>query len=286
MSLSYLLFDTCVWLSLAQDPDAVPMLDALSAHIKSGTVLLVVPGVVIDEFGRNRERILEQHRERLTTYVKHARALSRLLGPEHADLLRRALEAADEQIRLRTDSLADALNRVAKLLMHERSIRVHPSPQHSERVIERALLKKAPFHRNKNGVADALHMEHFRDLIAAEGFVHKAVFVTENTSDYSDIKDRSSVHSDYAEVFTAENVSFSVNVARIIEALGPFQESARAIERHSGPSQLTSDACAAGGNHLLSGHDGVYRRSALGGLTWQVLCSKCGAWLDTGEHWD
>ncbi len=53
----HLLVDTSVWLNLAKKYDGQKLIHALSQVVQDGDLELLVPGVVVDEFKRNRERI-------------------------------------------------------------------------------------------------------------------------------------------------------------------------------------------------------------------------------------
>lgn len=68
-----LLIDTCVWLDLTKDPRHLPLLDALSAMSEADEVVLVVPQIVIDEFARNRDRVMAASRASLSSHFKRVR---------------------------------------------------------------------------------------------------------------------------------------------------------------------------------------------------------------------
>ncbi|MBM0204056.1 DUF4935 domain-containing protein [Micromonospora sp. STR1s_5] len=53
-----LLIDTCVWLDLAKDYRHQPTLASLEQLVESNEVSLIVPRQAVDEFARNKERII------------------------------------------------------------------------------------------------------------------------------------------------------------------------------------------------------------------------------------
>src|SRR3954468_889445 len=55
-----LLVDTCVWLGLARDHRQQPLLSALEELIRAGEVSIILPQTVVDEFDRNKGRIVEE----------------------------------------------------------------------------------------------------------------------------------------------------------------------------------------------------------------------------------
>jgi hypothetical protein len=286
MTKNNLLFDTCVWFTLAQDIDASPMLQALKGHVDSGTVVLLVPTIVVDEFERNREKIIQKYVSRLRTQIKHAHEATALLDGADAEEMKRLTEKAEKKIVTRAESVAQSLNLASDLLHHKKSIKIPHQEIHYTRVVERALTKRAPFHRNKNSVADALHMESFHYWVKDNSDLDSAIFVSENTSDYCNDDKKTEIHADYKDYFSKTNWNFSINVAEVIETLGPFEHSADVKARYATMALVKSGLCPQGGDHVFSEGDGAYLRSQYGGLTWQLFCTKCHARFDTGDSWD
>ena len=60
-----ILLDTDVWLDLASDYRKAPVLTALDNLVRAGAVELILPEIVMKEFGRNRERVVERSRRSL-----------------------------------------------------------------------------------------------------------------------------------------------------------------------------------------------------------------------------
>jgi len=271
---------------MAQDPDAISMTDSLIGHVHSGAIVLLTARIVVDEFERNRGKIIDRRAMGMKTWINHARSASSLLDTPDTARMQALADLAEKKIPTKVGELAGALNRVNDLLTHKTTIQLSPEQDHAQRVVERALSKKAPFHRSKNSVADALLMECFRDFISDRRFVGTAVFATENSSDYCDEKDKKTIHADYSSVFDGKSICFSINVAEIIRGLGPFKNSASIVARYAQTATLKYEKCPAGEDHSFDESRGAYLRSQYGGLTWQLHCSKCGARFDTGDHWD
>src|SRR3954469_109695 len=55
-----LLIDTSVWLDLAKDHRQQVLLSALETLIDDKEVYIILPQIVIDEFDRNKERVVEE----------------------------------------------------------------------------------------------------------------------------------------------------------------------------------------------------------------------------------
>jgi hypothetical protein len=54
------LVDTCVWLDLAKNARQAPLLGVIEEMVKQKLVMLLVPRIVLDEFRRNRGRIITE----------------------------------------------------------------------------------------------------------------------------------------------------------------------------------------------------------------------------------
>jgi hypothetical protein len=54
-----LLIDTCVWLDMVKDHRHQPTLSALEQMIEAGEVSLVLPKQALDEFARNKDRVIK-----------------------------------------------------------------------------------------------------------------------------------------------------------------------------------------------------------------------------------
>ena len=65
-----LLIDTSVWLDLAKDYRMSAVLTAVEDLIDAGTIELIMPKIVLDEFTRNRDKVVEQSRRSLSLHIK------------------------------------------------------------------------------------------------------------------------------------------------------------------------------------------------------------------------
>lgn len=65
-----MLVDTCVWLDVAKDPKQVAIVGVIEEMVKQKLIELIVPGIVLDEFRRNRERIANESAKSLATHIR------------------------------------------------------------------------------------------------------------------------------------------------------------------------------------------------------------------------
>jgi hypothetical protein len=89
-----------------------------------------------------------------------------------------------------------------------------------ERVIQRALEKKAPFHRDRNSVADAVLIELYSSEAGGNDTADRYCFVTCNYLDFSlPNGDRRQPHHDISGLFADERSRYVYDVIGLNEVL-------------------------------------------------------------------
>jgi hypothetical protein len=146
-------------------------------------------------------------------------------------------------IPLVSASTLQNFSEIADLLSNGR--RIEPTGAEHARVIRRALDKQAPFHLNKNSVADALLVELYRSEIDKGGTSDRHGFATSNYLDLSAPKgDRRQPHPDLAPLFAHAHSYYLYGVdglnAALVEHFGSeFTELAEETELvHEEPRTL------------------------------------------------
>jgi PIN domain len=203
---SFLLLDTCVWITVSQEPQLRKVLDQLEANVAENRVKLLVPEVIKVEFARNKPSIVKRHCDHYRTLVKHARELIPLMDGDKQDTVKTQIERAATNALTQTNLVTEALVRAEALMSNGNTIALPVSDKAQVTVIERALKKQAPFHRAKNSVADALIVECFHEFLLRNAVSDgsDAFFVTENTSDLSAPNNPTLPHVDYSHIVTAQ----------------------------------------------------------------------------------
>ena len=157
-SLLYLMADTCVWLDIAKNMRGEQQIAAVRVLVHQHELQLLVPKLVIAEFERNREQIEIVMSRRLDPTF---RAVRTVLGQHgHNDKRDRALDQLTDleyRKRLANQMATRHFDEISELLQGGRVL--EPTPEIEEKVVLRGLAKQAPFHKNKNSVADALLIE-------------------------------------------------------------------------------------------------------------------------------
>lgn len=200
-SVVHIFVDTCVWLDLAKQPDGGKMVAVLRQLCDQGMIELVVPHVVVDEFSRNRNRVQEAMTRSVNAKFLEVRKVIDKHG--RGDGKRKLLDELDNithQVPLVNELATQTFDAILDLLRTGKTIL--PTAQMKENVVERALNKRAPFHREKNSVADALLIEMYGNVAKAATESNPYCFVTHNTKDFSTSHgDTRDPHADFADFF-------------------------------------------------------------------------------------
>jgi predicted nucleic acid-binding protein len=217
-----LLVDTCVWLDLATDYREQPVIGALEDLIKSGDIELVVPEIVLDEFDRNKQRVIEAAQRSLQSHFRLVReAVNRFADDANKAETLKALNEVDHKIGMKAEAVNDSIDRIRKLLKSTRALST--TAHIKQRVTERALAKKAPYHRERNSVGDAILIEFYAGLAtASRARKPRYAFVTHNTKDFSEPNgDRRRPHPDLASLFKSPRSTYWVSIVDLIKELAP-----------------------------------------------------------------
>lgn len=214
----YLLVDTSVWLDLARRRDGQKLIHALGQVIVDGDVVLLVPSLLVDEFNRNRERIEQS----MTTSVSDRfKLLQKDLEALSAEWHRPGFDAINAlayEMPLIGAMATRNFHDIQQLLGEGRPLTATEVEQ--ERVVHRALAKKAPFHRNKNSVADAMLIELYATAIHDPSDDGHYCFVTSNWEDFSVQKgDRRLPHPDLVDLFDGTASKYFLGVDGLSAAL-------------------------------------------------------------------
>ena len=179
-----LLIDTCVWLDLAKDHRQQALLGVLEELIRLKQVSLILPCPVVDEFDRNKARIIEECSQSLSSVLKRVKDLVDKVGdPKRKRLVLDHLNDVDHRLPTLGDSAIESVARIKALFKTTPILEI---PDEAKLRLRSALDGRAPFHRQKNSMNDALLIEMYADAAgnaAAKG--DRFAFVTHNTKDFS-----------------------------------------------------------------------------------------------------
>lgn len=218
-----MLIDTCVWLDLAKDPRQAPLLSVVEEMVKIGLVTLIVPRLVLDEFRRNRERIAKESAKSLSAHFRLVKdAVGKIGGDKRKmQVVLSHLDDVDHKIPIIGGTATGTLDRIEKLLSV--SAIIEPCEAVTLRAAQRAIEKKAPFHRDKNSMADAILIETYAECLrdkAASSI--RFAFVTHNKQDFSIENGNHKIpHPDFAGFFSRIKSLYFINLAEALRRVEP-----------------------------------------------------------------
>jgi hypothetical protein len=217
----HLLVDTCVWLDLATQYDNRPVLYVLEQMIGLDYALLLVPTVVMEEFERNRSRLVQESVRGLSLALRRARDAAEKFGSK-----RRKRSVTDELAELDHrlvnlgDEVAEVMKRIDNLL--KGGMICELTDDIRLRAASRALDKKAPFHRGRNGMADAILIETYANQVVKGRPGERFAFVTHNVKDLSQVgADTRRPHPDLASVFSRIRSRYFTTLADALKCYWP-----------------------------------------------------------------
>jgi hypothetical protein len=217
------LVDTCVWLDLAKDPRQISVLGVVEELTKHGVVQLIVPRIVLNEFEANRARIAKDSEKSLAAHFKLVREAAGKVGGDKKKLnaFISQLDDVAHKIPLIGGHAVDALDRIEKLL--SASTAIEASDAVKLRAAQRAIDKKAPFHRNKNSMCDAIVIEIYGEcVLGKESRGTRFAFVTHNKSDFS-VEDGNQKlpHPEFSGFFSRIKSLYFLNLAEALQRADP-----------------------------------------------------------------
>jgi len=214
MALLKLLIDTSVWLDLAKDYRNLPLLSILDDLVDQSEVELLVPDIVIDEFNRNKARVLAAAKASQTDAFRRVRnAIKQFGGPQQRDAVIRELDDVDHKLAIHGEASNESMDIVEKLLNGPAPIVASVIAR--QRAANRGLDRRAPFHQgNKNSTADAILIETYAEIVVDDqNLSARYAFVTANTADFSIVGgDTRAPHADIASIFDGSRSLYSTKL--------------------------------------------------------------------------
>lgn len=217
----FIMIDTCVWLDLAKDYRQRATIGALEELIKAGVVELLLPQQVVDEFERNKDRVIKESGQSLASTFRRVREAVHQFGkPEGREEALAQLGDVDHRIAILGEAVNESIGRIEKLFAGSKKIVT--SDDALLAAAQRALNKRAPFHKAKNSIGDAILIELYAGLLEGQDAADFYAFVTHNKHDFSSGSgDERVPHPDIAELFDGDSSTYSVNLNSLLNETVP-----------------------------------------------------------------
>lgn len=217
-----LLIDTCVWLDLAKDSQQQSLLSVLEELIRQNEVSLILPRTVVDEFARNKTRVAEESCRSLSGVLKRVKdAVNKFGEGKGKQITLDQLNDVDHKIPILGEAAVESIGRIEKLFKGTNIIEL--SDDIKLRAAQRGIDEKAPFHRQRNGINDAILIELYADFIKDKNTRGvRFAFITHNTKDFSHpTADNRFPHPDISGCFSKVKSLYFTNLAKALRRVQP-----------------------------------------------------------------
>jgi mevalonate kinase len=217
-----ILVDTCVWLDIAKSPDQQALLNVIEELIKRKELSLIVPRTVIDEFERNKERVIKESSQSLSNIIKRVKDVVDKFGdPKKKRATLELLSDVDYKIPSLGESAIVSIARIEKLL-NDADI-IETTNDIKLLAAQRAIEKRAPFHRQKNSFNDAIIMETYAACVLNKNSTGvRFAFVTHNKNDFSLPNGNDRIpHPDFSSYFSKIKSQYFTKLAEAIYRIRP-----------------------------------------------------------------
>jgi len=237
-----ILIDTCVWLDLAKDYQQQAILAALEELIRHEDVALILPRTIVDEFTRNKTRIIEESSRSLSSTLKRVKeAVEKFGDPRRKRMVLRQLDDVDHRLPTLGEAVVDTVNRIERIFAHTQVIELSDAVK--LRAAQRGIEKRAPFHRQRNGIDDAVLIEIYADAVREKVSGHtRYCFVTHNIKDFSHpTGSNKSPHPDITACFSRKRSLYFITLGEALRRVQPAHFANLMIEQEwiEEPRRLT-----------------------------------------------
>jgi hypothetical protein len=207
---------------MAKDYRHQPTLAALEELVEGRGAYLIVPRQTLDEFARNKDRIIRDSGKSLSGTFKRVKEAVRQFGTEDGkkDTLA-TLDDIDHRITILGEAVNESIRRIERLMTVRNA--VETSDAVKLRAAQRAIEKRAPFHKEKNSIGDAILIEIYRDAITnMDASEAEYAFITHNKHDFSNMAvDEREPHPDLADLFASEHSTYSLALGEVLSQYAP-----------------------------------------------------------------
>jgi hypothetical protein len=217
-----LLIDTCVWIDAAKDPRQQSLLNVLQELVTLQEVSLLVPRIVVEEFQRNKPKIVTDNTRSLAAAFKRVKeAVDNFGDPKQKRRALDQLNDVDHRLPQLAETAHGSIATIEKLLATAEVLEA--TDQIVVRAARRGIEQKAPFHRNRNGMADSIIIELYAECVSAK--VERGTrfgLVTHNIHDFSTPNDHQEApHPDIESLFSKIKSVYFIRLADAVKRVRP-----------------------------------------------------------------
>ena len=236
--MKYLLMDTNIFLDMIIDRKNNVSKELVNTFIKLldfNQVKLIIPSIVAYETNKHIEEQLLEVNKKIKNAIKAIDEIYGINGytikgldvKDYKKNSKKELNILKEQYKASdTQYLEEIQSLVEKVIQHPNSIIIEDNNIINAACLQRRIYKKAPFHiEKKESFADGVIIEtllHSRELIPLTD-EDEVIFVTGNTSDFSDSIAKDTFHADIQIDISKRNLENKIKyVTRFNELVGEY----------------------------------------------------------------
>ena len=215
---------------------------ALDALVRQREAELILPRTVVEEFVRNKAHVIDESTRSLSSTMKRVKeAVEKFGDPRQRGVVLRQLNDVDHRLPLLGETAIGAIRQIEELFALTAIIEISDGVK--LRAAQRGIDKRAPFHRQRNGIADAILIEVYGDVVKEKtpGGTRFA-FVTHNTKDFSHPSGNNKLpHPDLADHFSRSRSLYFTTLGEALRRVQPLQFADLMIEQEwiEEPRRLT-----------------------------------------------
>ena len=234
----YLALDTNIWLYLSNgfDPENqnylkalhtyshFGLLNALNEKIHAGEITVLINDIIISEWERNKENAtnlikeIRRHRQNLNENLK---SLKPYLNEKTENFIlnevkREILNKSEHNIKRNQEHIQQV-----ELFLKCHCLKIPVTMKNYADAAKMAIDKKAPFHNNKNNVADAVILLSVIDYLSRikSNETNHVIFVSNNASEFADNPKSEAIqfHKDIIDILDGKSLTYKRHLGEAIE---------------------------------------------------------------------
>ena len=158
------------------------------------------------------------------------------LDPRKKSTVLRHLNDVDHRIPTLGEAAVDTVSRIEKLFARTPIIEISDSVK--VRAAQRAIDRRAPFHRQRNGIDDAILIEVYADVVGAKATGARFAFITHNIKDFSHPAANNKLpHPEVAVCFSRVRSMYFITLGEALRRVQPEQFADLMIEQNGWKNQ-------------------------------------------------